>query len=85
MYRGEYSGEVTPGSLQFSILQFIARWGKINNTPIPQRVIIMELSKQRPRRTVQESIRTLVKKGYLRKAVCTTASYVQIRTVSIYC
>lgn len=69
--------------LQTSIIHIVSNYVKSNNRPIPQKVIIEQLTVEYiPECTAKASIRTLVRKGYLRKSVSHTASYVLLRTIN---
>lgn len=69
--------------LQELILGFISAWADTNRDPIPQRVIVVAMGKKGvPGTTVVASLRSLIRKGYIRKTV-RSACYVQLRT-SLY-
>lgn len=59
-------------------------WAKVQRVPIPRKLIIAELVKEGVKPfTVVNAIRSLDKKGYIRKAVTisNSTSYVQLRGV----
>jgi len=73
--------------VQRLVLRIIGNWCKTNKKPITQRVIVNSVIEvqQIPQSTVKASIRTLVRKGYLRKAVNYDkgVSYIQLRTIEL--
>lgn len=69
--------------LQRQIISFICEYVRENKTPIAQREIVSKLSTNYPDTTIKASVRVLVRKGYLRKAVTisNSASYVLLRSL----
>lgn len=65
-------------------MRLIISWGKENKRPIPFKTIVQELSGV-PDVTTKASVKSLVRKGFLRKAVLngygSTSAYIQLRSI----
>lgn len=69
---------------QTKILRFVNVWVHEKKTPIPLKEIIEDMKKQGIERpTVVYSIKILLQKGYMRRAVTISnkSSYVQLKTI----
>jgi hypothetical protein len=70
--------------LQKKIMVFIDQWVRTEKTPVPHRMIIVEMHNQKvPDITTAGAITALLRKGYIRRA-CTISNktyYVQLRSV----
>lgn len=71
--------------LQYDIMVFVDLWVHEQKTPVPHRqIILMMKEKNHKDFTTVNAIASLLKKGYLRKAVAMSnrnRSYVQLRRV----
>ena len=67
--------------LQYSIMRFATTYSREKKKPLPMLMIVKNMSKmQIPECTIKASIRTLVRKGFLRKAVGRQATFIVLRT-----
>lgn len=67
--------------LQNRIMTIVDTWVKQQKQPVPQRhIVIALLEEEIPQTTIKAAVRTLVRKGYLRKAVI-SGHYVQLRSL----
>lgn len=71
--------------LQLIIMRLVDAYVRDKNKPIPHKFIMVEIAKQNgiAENTIKASIRVLVHKGYIRKAIVTSNKtfYVMLRTV----
>lgn len=70
--------------LQANIMRFIDDWARTEKVPIPLRVIIKNMKDEGVKDfTTINAIRTLLRKGYIRRAVGTSnkTSFVQLRRI----
>lgn len=75
-------------TLQTSIMHFVAAWARVERTPIPFKEIVSAMeAKGFHEAAVIQSIKTLVARGYIRKAIVTGSNdnknraFVQLRSV----
>lgn len=64
-----------------------SEWVAREKKPVPRKYLINSfVERQVPVRTTEESIKTLIRKGYIRKAVSTRheVEYVLLRTHTVY-
>lgn len=69
---------------QYNIMQLVDKWVHTENTPIAQKTIIEEMTKQGTKKyTTIHAINRLLVKGYIRRGVVRSNStfYVQTRRV----
>jgi len=66
--------------LQVKIIQFISAWARANRTPISQNAIIAEMSKDNKDFTVVNALKSLLKMGYIRKAIMPSEKTTLIKT-----
>ncbi len=67
--------------LQQKIMLCVSQWAHSKSKPIPQRIIVSTLRKERiPITTIKAAVRVLERRGYIRKAVQyqERVAYVQI-------
>lgn len=71
--------------LQTDIMQFVDVWVHTEKTPVPSRMIFVEMKKTGiVDETFYEAMKSLVRKGYLRRTVRSgrqNISYIQLRRV----
>lgn len=72
--------------LQIAIMRLVCAWVKKNREPISQQYIVDAIQKTGiPEPTIRASVRILVRKGFIRKAIMierrNEANYVLIRTI----
>jgi len=70
--------------MQRTIMQFIMNWVKKKKTAVPQQEIIKRMEKEGVKDfTTANALRTLCKKGYVKRGYTHTnrAAYVQIRSI----
>lgn len=70
--------------LQIKIMQFVDKWVHEQKTPIPMKEIVSVMQLQGFKDfTIRHAITTLVKKGFMRRAVSNSnsSSFVQLRSV----
>lgn len=62
-------------------MSIVDEWVRQQKQPVPQRHIVVALLEEEiPQTTIKAAVRTLVRKGYLRKAYINGA-YVQLRSL----
>lgn len=67
--------------LQNRIMRIVESWVKEQKQAVPQQHIVkLLLEEEIPFSTIKAAVRTLVRKGYLRKAIKASA-YVQLRSL----
>lgn len=73
--------------LQFDIMRLVDFYVRQKKKPIPHKYIIYEIEKRDGinETTITASIRMLVKKGYIRKAIIMSNKtfYIQLRTINL--
>ena len=73
---------------QLKILKFINLWVHEKKTPVPYKEIVKEMDKQKVSvRTVEYSVKILVKDGFIRRAQGggnSKTAFVQLRTLDQY-
>lgn len=71
--------------LQYDIMIFVDAWVHEVKTPVPHRQIVLKMKELKVKKfTTVNAITSLIKKGYLRKAITMSnrdRSYVQLRRV----
>jgi predicted HTH transcriptional regulator len=69
-------------ALQLSIMKIVNDWGHNNNEPITLKEVTLQLGgDQVSKDTIKASVRALIKKGYIRRAITRNkgSCYVQLR------
>lgn len=73
---------------QLKILKFINLWVHQKKIPVPYKEIVIEMDRQKvSRRTVEYSVKILVKDGFIRRAQGggnSQTAFVQLRTLDEY-
>lgn len=69
-------------TVQRLVFSIVMEWNRKNKTPIHQKTILENLSTV-PQSTIKASIKALIRKGYMRKAMTVNRSvaYVQLRSL----
>ena len=84
MPKDDYINLYEVNELQTKIMEFIDKWVHEEKTPVPQKEIIIEMKRQGVKDfTAVNAINSLLKKGYIRRAVVISnkSYYVQLRRV----
>jgi len=73
--------------LQHDIMCFVDHWVREEKTPVPRKEIILKMQNEGIKDfTVINSLKSLQKKGFIRKSSIRSnkTSYIQLRTISNY-